>query len=210
MLVARDPTWKAVWIGVASTAFASGAVDASGIWETRRRERAVLAIVARKVRTIYQQFSLLIGAVFDEAAGQPPPLGARLRATTQASWDPTLPANIWPARLRRELVEDCARVIEAELNAAVELGLQTSHADRLVRLESAVDGAFLRTVIAARAVGVRDGMDVLGGQAADAFDVIEREWAFFRYATRDRSPKPNNWNPPTLLQRWRRYRDRPR
>ena len=47
--VANGTTWKAVWIGVASTMFASGFVDASVQIEAVRRERAVLRIAGERV-----------------------------------------------------------------------------------------------------------------------------------------------------------------
>jgi hypothetical protein len=46
IFLAESVTWKAVWIGVANTALATGFVDGSAILETRERERAVVGFVS--------------------------------------------------------------------------------------------------------------------------------------------------------------------
>src|ERR1017187_10830145 len=63
--VADGTTWKAVWIGVASTMFASGLVDASVQIDSMRREQAVLRIAGQRVARINQNVLRLISSAFD-------------------------------------------------------------------------------------------------------------------------------------------------
>ncbi|HEY1854069.1 MAG TPA: hypothetical protein VGG40_05720, partial [Solirubrobacterales bacterium] len=66
-LLAHDVTWRAIWIGLASTTVTAGLVDASALLEFRRRDRAVLRVAGDRVGAAQAMFTLIVDAMFGGA-----------------------------------------------------------------------------------------------------------------------------------------------
>jgi hypothetical protein len=75
-----DPTWKAVWIGLASTCLTAGLVDGSALLDARGRKRAVLRVVGHRIGFVHQRYLWIVRAAFDlswnDAANVPDALRA--------------------------------------------------------------------------------------------------------------------------------------
>ena len=87
-IVVGSVTWKAVWIGVASSCLTGGLVDGSALLEARRRDRAVLRIAGMRVGYLHQRLLWIIGAVFD-VSGEASDVGSALRDRHRANIDLT-------------------------------------------------------------------------------------------------------------------------
>ena len=124
-------TWKAVWIGVASSCLTGGLVDGSALLEVQRRDRAVLRIAGVRVGYLHQRLLWIIGAVFD-ISGEPSDVGNALRDLHRASIDlkAMMPAVV-PARTRLARAMESLAQMEEALAVAVSLGAETTEAGRL-------------------------------------------------------------------------------
>jgi hypothetical protein len=174
-------TWKAVWIGVASSCLTGGLVDGSALLEARRRDRAVLRIAGMRVGYLHQRLLWIIGAVFD-ISGEPSEVGSALRDLDRASIDLTamMPAVV-PARTRlARAAESLAQLAEA-LAVAVSLGTQTTEAWRFEQLDAAVRSNHLYGWLKGAPVMPRilDEDSALANGAADALDAVHTQFRFF-------------------------------
>jgi hypothetical protein len=77
-IAAGSVTWKAVWIGVASSCLTGGLVDGSAVLEARRRDRAILRVAGMRVGYFHQRLLWIIDAVFC-VSGEPSDVGDALR-----------------------------------------------------------------------------------------------------------------------------------
>jgi hypothetical protein len=180
IFVADDPTWKAVWVGVASTAIAAGLVDGSALLESRRREGAILDIAGDRVGRIHQRLLWILNAVFEAGAGEAAELGRQLRESTQSTYDPARTADIMPPRTTAVWVAQCVADIDEALDVALALGAQTSQVARFVRLDALVRGGpFMTWLRNASSLPVRSGAENLAQQAADLLDSVQEEFQFF-------------------------------
>ncbi len=135
--VANGTTWKAVWIGVASTMFASGLVDASVQIEATRRERAVLRIAGERVARINQNVLLLISSAFDLQVDVSE-MHATLAELTDHKIDLSAVApRVFPEQTKLQGVMVHLAEIDQSLEFAVTLGSLTYAAARLGRLVAA-------------------------------------------------------------------------
>ena len=137
--VANGTTWKAVWIGVASTMFASGLVDASVQIEAVRRERAVLRIAGERVARINQNVLLLISSAFDLQVDVSE-MHATLAALTDHKIDLSAiaPPRVFPEQTKLQGVMVHLAEIDQSLEFAVTLGSLTHAAARLERLDDSI------------------------------------------------------------------------
>jgi hypothetical protein len=180
-LAVGSVTWKAVWIGVASSCLTGGLVDGSALLEVRRRDRAVLRIAGTRVGYLHQRLLWIIGAVFD-VSGEPSDVGSALRDLHRASIDLTsmMPALV-PARTRLARAMESLAQLEEALAVAVSLGAETTEAGRFEQLDAALRSnhfyAWLK--VAPVTPSVVDECSALASAAADALDAVHTQFRFF-------------------------------
>jgi hypothetical protein len=178
---AGSVTWKAVWIGVASSCLTGGLVDGSALLEVRRRDRAVLRIAGLRVGYLHQRLLWIVGAVFD-VSGEPSGAGNALRDLHQASIDLTamMPAVV-PARTRLARAMESLAQLEEALTVAVSLGTQTTEAGRFEQLDAALRSNHFYAWLKGASVtpSILDADSALASGAADALDVVQDQFRFF-------------------------------
>lgn len=174
-------TWKAVWIGVASSCLTGGLVDGSALLEVRRRDRAVLRIAGVRVGYLHQRLLWIIGAVFD-VSGEPADVGIALRDLHRASIDLTaiMPALV-PARTRLVRAMESLAQLEEALAVAVSLGTQTSEAGRFEQLDAALRSNHFYGWLKSASLTPRilDEDSALASGAADVLDAVQAQFRFF-------------------------------
>jgi hypothetical protein len=148
-------TWKAVWIGVASSCITGGLVDGSALLEARRRDKAVLRIAGMRVGYLHQRLLWIIGAVFD-VSGEASDIGTALRDLHRTSIDLTamMPAVV-PARTRLARATESLAQLEDALAVAVSLGTQTTEAGRFEQLDGALRSNHFYVWLMARKINKR-------------------------------------------------------
>ena len=174
-------TWKAVWIGVASSCITGGLVDGSALLEAQRRDRAVLRIAGVRVGYLHQRLLWIISAVFD-VSGEPSDVGNALRDLHGASIDLTtmMPAVV-PARTRLARAMESLAQLEDALAVAVSLGTQTTEAERFEQLDGALRSNQFYVWLKSASVTPRilDEDSALANGAADALDAVQTQFRFF-------------------------------
>jgi hypothetical protein len=174
-------TWKAVWIGVASSCLTGGLVDGSALLEARRRDKAVLRIAGVRVGYLHQRLLWMIGVVFD-VNGEPSNVGSALRDLHRARIDLTamMPA-IAPARTRLVRAMELLAQLEEALAVAVSLGTQTTEAGRFEQLDAAVRSNHFYGWLKSAAVTPRivDEDSALANAAADVLDAVQTQFRYF-------------------------------
>jgi hypothetical protein len=174
-------TWKAVWIGVASSCLTGGLVDGSALLEVQRRDRAVLRIAGVRVGYLHQRLLWIISAVFD-VSGEPSDVGSALRDLQRASIDLTamMPAVV-PARTRLVRALESLAQFEEALAVAVSLGTQTTEAERFEQLDGALRSNHFYVWLKSASVTPRilDQDAALANGAADALDAVQTQFRFF-------------------------------
>jgi hypothetical protein len=177
-VVAKDVTWKAIWIGLTSTTIAAGLVDSSALWETHKRERVLLRVVGVRVGRIHQRLLWIIGTIFDVSA-EAREVPGLLRAWEPRPIDLTEDAKVLPPRSKEARVAQCIDDIDDAMDVVLALGAQTSQAERMERLDDALRSrafmVYARTAIPC----IRDGGDRLAAQAADLLEEIQVEFRYF-------------------------------
>jgi hypothetical protein len=180
-LAAGSVTWKAVWIGVASTCITASLVDGSALLEARRRDSAVLRIAGVRVGYMHQRLLWIISAVFD-LNGEPTAVAGALRELHRAEVDLTtmMPAVV-PARTRLARATESLAQLEEALAVAVSLGTQTTEAQRFEELDRAVrlNQFYVWLKGASSAPRFLDGDSTLANGAADALDAVQAQFRFF-------------------------------
>jgi hypothetical protein len=176
-------TWKAVWIGVASSCITGGLVDGSALLEAQRRDRAILRIAGMRVGYLHQRLLWIIGAVFD-VSGEAPDIGSALRDLHRASVDLTamMPAVV-PERTRLARATESLAQLEEALAVAVSLGTQTAEAARFEHLDGALRSNHFYAWLKGASVTpkVLDEDSVLASGAADALDAVQTQFRFFAH-----------------------------
>jgi hypothetical protein len=180
-VAAGSVTWKAVWIGVASSCLTGGLVDGSAQLEARRRDRAILRIAGMRVGYLHQRLLWIIDAVFS-VSGEPAEVGSALRAFDRESTDLTtkMPGLV-PARTRLARALESLAQLEEALAVAVSLGTQTTEASRLEQLDTALRQSHFYAWLKSAAVspGRPDDYPALASQAADVLDAVQAQFRFF-------------------------------
>lgn len=180
-LAADSVTWKAVWIGVASTCITASLVDGSALLEARRRDNAVLRIAGVRVGYLHQRLLWIISAVFD-INGEPAAVSRALRDLRRAEIDLTtmMPAVV-PARTRLARAMESLGQLEDALAVAVTLGTQTTEAERFEQLDGSVRSNQFYVWLKGASVMPRvlDENSALANGAADALDAIQTQFRFF-------------------------------
>jgi hypothetical protein len=175
-------TWKAVWIGVASSCLTGGLVDGSALLEVRRRDRAVLRISGVRIGYLHQRLLWIIGAVFD-VSGKPSDVGSALRDLHRASIDLTamMPAVV-PARTRLARATESLAQLEEALFVAVSLGTQTTEAGRFEQLDAALRSNHFYGWLKSASLTPRilDEDSALANGAADVLDAVQTQFASSR------------------------------
>jgi hypothetical protein len=178
---AGSVTWKAVWIGVASSCLTGGLVDGSALLEARRRDQAILRIAGMRVGYLHQRLLWIIGAVFD-VSGEPSEVGSALRALHEASIDltATMPAVV-PTRTRLARALESLAQLEEALAVAVSLGTQTAEARRFEQLDAALRQNHFYAWLKSAPVtpGILDEDSSLASGAADVLDAVQAQFRFF-------------------------------
>jgi len=196
---ANSVTWKAVWIGVASSCLTGGLVDGSALLEVRRRDRAILRIAGLRVGYLHQRLLWIIGAVFD-VSGEPLEVGSALRDLHRARIDLTaiMPAVV-PARTRLARAMESLAQMEEALAVAVSLGVQTTEAGRFEQLDASLRSNHFYAWLKSAPVtpSILDEDSALASAAADALDAAHKQFRFFA------GLRGENWRhgqPPSLNQ----------
>ena len=174
-------TWKAVWIGVASSCLTGGLVDGSALLEARRRDRAILRIAGMRVGYLHQRLLWVIGAVFD-VSGEASDVGRTLRDLHGASVDLTaMMPGVVPARTRLVRAMESLAQLEEALAVAVSLGTQTTEAERFEQLDGAVRSNHFYVWLKSASVTPRilDEDSALANGAADLLDAVQTQFRFF-------------------------------
>ena len=174
-------TWKAVWIGVASTSITAGLVDGSALLEARRRDNAVLRIVGVRVGYLHQRLLWIITAVFD-VSGEPADVGVALRELHRATIDLTsVMPGIAPPGTRLAKAAESLSQLEEALAVAVSLGTQTTEAERFERLDAALrlNPFYVWLKSASLTPTIVDEDSALANGAADALDAVHTQFRFF-------------------------------
>jgi hypothetical protein len=180
-IAAGSVTWKAVWIGVASSCLTGGLVDGSALLEARRHDTAILRIAGMRVGYLHQRLLWIIGAVFD-VSGEPSDVGSALRGLDRASIDLTaiMPAVV-PARTRLARALESLAQLEEALAVAVSLGTQTTEASRFEQLDVALRQNHFYAWLKSASVtpGLLDEDSSLASGAADVLDAVQAQFRFF-------------------------------
>jgi len=180
-IAAGSVTWKAVWIGVASSCLTGGLVDGSALLEARRHDTAILRIAGMRVGYLHQRLLWIIGAVFD-VSGEPSDVGSALRGLDRASIDLTaiMPAVV-PARTRLARALESLAQLEEALAVAVSLGTQTTEASRFEQLDVALRQNHFYAWLKSASVtpGLLDEDSSLASGAADVLDAVQTQFRFF-------------------------------
>jgi hypothetical protein len=180
-VAAGSVTWKAVWIGVASSCLTGGLVDGSALLEVQRRDKAVLRIAGLRVAYLHQRLLWIIGAVFD-VSGEPSEVGRALHDLHRSSIDltATMPAVV-PARTRLVRAMEALAQLEEALAVAVSLGTQTTEAGRFEQLDAALRSNHFYGWLKNAPVTPRilDEDSALASGAADALDAVQTQFRFF-------------------------------
>jgi hypothetical protein len=182
VFVADDVTWRAVWIGVASTVLVAALVDGSALYEARRRERAVLRVAGERTGRVHGRLLAIIRTVFDVRSENDADLAQELRQLNQASIDLTVAAPaIAPPRSKLVWVLQCVHDIDEALDVAVSLGVQTSEAWRFEELDGLrVSDTFMWFSRQAEVTPrVKSGGELIAAEAADCLDLVQRRVRFF-------------------------------
>jgi hypothetical protein len=174
-------TWKAVWIGVASSCLTGGLVDGSAVLETRRRDRAILRIAGMRVGYLHQRLLWVIDAVFN-VSGEASDVGSALRGLHRARIDLTaMMPGLMPTRTRHARALESLAQLEEALAVAVSLGTQTTEASRFEQLDAAVRQncfyAWLKSAAVTPDVLVEHSS--LASGAADVLDAVQTQFRFF-------------------------------
>ena len=182
VFVPRDATWKAIWIGLASTCLAAGLVDGSALLEARRREKSILRLVGDRVGLVHQRFLWIIRAAFDIVENNAADLPGRLREfqspaiSLQSGMPQVMPPTTRLAYAMHSLAE-----LEEALAVATDLAVLTNEAHRLVTLGSLLRSnhlvIWLRYAAAIPAVSA-GGLE-MARAAADALETIQTQFRFF-------------------------------
>jgi hypothetical protein len=177
--VANGTTWKAVWIGVASTMFASGLVDASVQIDAARREKAVLRIAGQRVAHINQNVLQLISSVFDLQVDVSQ-MHATLAELTDHEIDLTaIEPRVFPQQTKLQRVVVCLAEIDQSLEFAVTLGSLTYAAARLERLDDAIrSNAFLASLRHASVIPRMSGPSLVES-ARELFETMREQHRWF-------------------------------
>jgi len=137
---AGSDTWTSIWIGVAGTSAAAALVDASAVWEARRRLLPVQRLAARRVGRIHQLLLQIVAVVFDDLQVDEPRWTAQgLRELPEAPLDLTTPEAVHPPRSRQQFVVELHAQLQAvrdELVALAAAGVLAHQADEVDRLLS--------------------------------------------------------------------------
>ena len=186
-VVARQVTWKAVWIGVASTCLAAGLVDGSALIEARRRERVLLQLAGERVGALHQSLLWILVAVFDVEIENPADVSRRLRAPNVPAIDlhTRLPGGEPPPRTRLVGALQYLAQVNDALAVAISLGAQTNEAERFQLLDEAVRSSVFIAWLRRHAVrdAPRPDPGELAGYraqlAADLLDAVQQQFRFF-------------------------------
>ncbi|MGO9448293.1 MAG: hypothetical protein ACLQQB_11635 [Solirubrobacteraceae bacterium] len=177
--VANGTTWKAVWIGVASTMFASGLVDASVQIEAVRRERAVLRIAGERVARINQNVLLLISSAFDLQVDVSE-MHATLAALTDHKIDlSAIAPRVFPEQTKLQGVMVHLAEIDQSLEFAVTLGSLTHAAARLERLDDSIRSSVFLIALRHASINPRMSGPVLVDSARELFETMREQHRWF-------------------------------
>jgi hypothetical protein len=174
----NDLTWKAVCIGVASTALAAGLVDWSAVRESRRRDQAILDIAGARVGRIHQQLLSIVESLFG-VGGEAADRSRKLRELQPLSYKPDDPAPVFPPRTKAVWIAQCLAEIDEALTVALSLGVQTAEAARFVRVDTALRSRPLVTLRNVSAFPFDSGIEIVAREAADALDSVQEQLRFF-------------------------------
>lgn len=186
--IADDPTWQAIWVGLASTGLSSGLVDGSALLEARSREQAILLLVGARVAEVHRALLAVIGAVFDIPMQPPGDLPGRLHSfhkERDVVFASPIPNQAPPITMQGYLMQQL-QAIEIALNSALALAVLTDQATRLQRLDDLAEhGPFLPVlramVVQAPQMGFQSirANQKLAEAAADSLEAIQAEFRFF-------------------------------
>lgn len=133
--VSSDPTWRSIWIGVTTTALASGLVDGSAVLERERQLAPVRRLAGRRIGRLHQLLLQAIATVFDDVqTDRSNAWPAALRAAADAPVDLTTLANVYPPRSRQQRLVELAGQLDDELEELSSLaaaGVLTRELDKL-------------------------------------------------------------------------------
>lgn len=184
-LLADEVTWRAIWIGVASTTVSAGLVDASAILEFKRRDRAVLRVAGDRVGAARSMFMLIIDAMFGGVLDAERFSASGLREVQEAvSLNLDEDSLMMPPRSRRVQVIYMTQQMTDALHEALRLGSQTSEAPRFEQIDSALRrNSFVLYLHSVIAQGFQ--FDPLPPKyihsAADALDLLDKHLGFFQH-----------------------------
>ena len=136
---ANETTWKAVWIGVASTALAAGLVDASVQIERAAREQAIIRVASQRIARINKSVAFLVRSAYEIDA-----YGSDLHDQLDALADDhetdatELEYGMGPDRTKGEWWALALQEIDRDMELAVTLGSLTYAAARVERLEQII------------------------------------------------------------------------
>lgn len=177
--VADGTTWKAVWIGVASTMFASGLVDASVQIDSMRREQAVLRIAGQRVARINQNVLRLISSAFDLQVDVSK-MHATLAELTDHEIDLSAVApRVFPEQTKLQGVVVYLAEIDQSLEFAVTLGSLTYAAARLERLDDAIRSNVFLLAMRNASINPRMSGSVLVDSARELFETMREQHRWF-------------------------------
>jgi hypothetical protein len=188
VLIANDVTWKAIWVGLASTTLTASLVDLSGLLEARRREQAVLRLVGVRVGEIHRELLRIINTLFDltyQDAVEVVAILRQLPRENRVELAAPMP-NMAPPISKQDYVMQCVRGINLAFDEALSLGAVTGQAQRMQRLDNVLrSGTFLGILRSAVPNSLVLGFPALAANqaladaAADDLDAVQVEFRFF-------------------------------
>jgi len=185
---AGSDTWTSIWIGVAGTSAAAALVDASAVWEARRRPLPVQRLAARRLGRIHQLLLQIVRVVFDDLqADEPRRTPQALRELPEAPLDLTTPAAVHPPRSRQQFAVELHAQLQAvrdELVALAGTGVLAHEADEVDRLLS--NSPFV--ILVRDAIPAAPHWRARAQIAADAADVVAAVQELMPVAARAAGP----------------------
>lgn len=135
--VPRESTWKAVWIGVASTLIAAGLVDLFAQSDARQRENAAISLAGERIEKVHRDLVSILNHMLDTGDGSEGILAKFGELDDQeVRFDLNQEADVYPPGLTKlSQVVTAREKIVGHLDMAVALGMGTWIAARVERVD---------------------------------------------------------------------------
>lgn len=178
VLQRSDLALFSIFIGVTSTAIASGLVDLSAVHERHRQAAPLRQLAGRRIGRLHQVLLNIVQVLFDDlhpktAADWP----EALRTAPEGPIDLTTAANVHPPRSRGQYLNDLrAQLLTVldELGTLSAAGVLTAEVNFL---DQTINGPFLSMVEASSLTSSFRTREVIANEAASVIEKVQTKFA---------------------------------